>query len=80
VAAPGNEDVRRLDVAMHDTFAVGRVERVCHFNGKAEQFFGFDRPANDAVLQGNAVEELHDHKGPAVFLADIVDGANVGMV
>jgi hypothetical protein len=32
------------------------------------------------VLQGRAVEELHDDVGAALFLADVVDGANVGMI
>ena len=27
-----------------------------------------------------AFEELHDHEGPAIFLADVVNGADVGMV
>ena len=54
-----DEDVGRLDVAMHDAFAVRRVEPVGNVNGNAEQFFGFERPVQDSVLQGCAVEELH---------------------
>ena len=34
----------------------------------------------DAVFQRRAVEELHHDEGPAVFLANVVDGADVGMI
>ena len=65
---------------MHDAVAVRRVEPVGNVNGNAEQFFGFERPVQDRVPQGRAVKELHRHEGAAVFLADVVNGADVGMV
>ena len=34
----------------------------------------------DGVIQGYAVEELHHHGGAAVFLADVMNGADVGEV
>ena len=45
-----------------------------------EQRFRVQRTARDAVLQGLAFEELHDDEGLTVFLVDLVDGADVGMV
>jgi hypothetical protein len=33
VAALGDEEVRRLDIAMHDPFAMSRVERVRDLDG-----------------------------------------------
>src|ERR1700732_1516092 len=34
----------------------------------------------DSVLQGGAIQILHDNEGPPVGFANIVDGADVGMV
>src|SRR5215471_789161 len=80
VFATGNEDVRGLNVAMNDALAVGRVERVSNFDSKIEQQIVVQWSACDPVLQRCAIEELHDHEGAAIFLTDVVDGANVRMV
>ena len=32
------------------------------------------------MIQGYAVEELHHREGAAVFLADVMNGADVGVV
>ena len=69
-----------VHVAMHDAFGMRRVEPVGDINGYAEQFFAVHPPAEDGVLQGGAVEKLHDHERAAVLLADVVNGADVGMV
>ena len=37
--ALGDKDVGRLDVPMHDAFAVGGVERIRNFDGKRQQQF-----------------------------------------
>jgi hypothetical protein len=34
----------------------------------------------DGVIQGYAVEELHHHEGAAVFLSDVMNDADVGVV
>ena len=80
VPAPGDEDVRRLDVAMNDALAVRRIQRVGHFGREIEQQFVLHRTPADAMLQRHAVEKLHDHEDAAVFLADVVNGADVGMI
>ena len=50
--APRDEDVGRLDVAMHDSVAVGRVEPVGNVNGNAEQFFAFERAGQRSCASG----------------------------
>ena len=56
------------------------IERVGNFDGEPEQRVEFHRTPRDQVLQGHALEILHGDKGLAVFLANVVDGADVGMV
>ena len=41
---------------------------------------GVQRTSGDAVLQRHAVQILHDDERLPVLLADVVDGADVGMV
>ena len=65
---------------MDDAFTVGGVERVGNLSAQLQQQLNFQRLAHDAVLQGFAVEKLHGDKSPAVFFADVVDGADIGMV
>ena len=80
MAAFGDEDIRGLDVAVNDVFGVGGIERVGDFDGEGEEFFDVHGAAVDAVLERLPIEKFHGDKGVAVLLADIVDGADVGMV
>ena len=80
LAALGDEDVRRLDVPVHDLFCVGGIERVGDFNGQRKQGLGVHGLAGDTVLQRDPVEKLHGDKRLAVLLANVVNGADVGMI
>jgi hypothetical protein len=40
----------------------------------------FKGPTTDAVLQRQAIQELHHDEGLAFVLSNLVDGADVGMV
>ncbi len=80
MAAPGDENVGGLDVAMDDALGVGGVEGVGDLDGELQQDVGFERTAVDAVLQGDAFEVLHDDEGLSGGFIDFVDGADVGMI
>ena len=45
-----------------------------------QQQIDLERAPGDAMLQRRPVEELHDEERAAVLLADVVDGADVGVV
>ena len=78
--APGDENVRRLDVAMDDSRAVRRVQGVRELNGQVQQLLQRQRLARNQILECYAVEMLHhDEHAPGVF-ADVVDGADAGMI
>ena len=65
---------------MNDAVSVGSLQRVGYLDGDSKQRFQFDRFARNSVLQGKAVEEFHHQKWTALVLADLMDGADVGMI
>src|SRR6202171_6655995 len=75
--ALGDENVRRLEVAMHDALGMGRVERIGNLDSESQKRVIVERPSCDVVLQGLALEKLHRDVRLLVTLADFVDRANV---
>ena len=65
---------------MDDALGVRGVERVGDFDGEREQRVQFHRPPGDQMLQRHALQKLHGDERLAVLLADVVDGADVGMI
>jgi hypothetical protein len=80
VTAVGHEDVGRLDIAVDDSFGVCGIERVGDLDGEGQQSLHVERAPGDAVLQRRPLEILHGDEGQGVFLADVVNGADVGMI
>ena len=78
--AARDEDVRRLDVAVHDALGVRGIERVGDLDRDVERAIEGQRPARDLFLERAAVEQLHHHVLLAVVLADVVQRADVRMV
>ncbi len=85
MAALGDEDICRLDVAVNNAFDVGGVERIGDLDGQLQQRVGLERARADGVLESEAVEKFHGDEGlRLVFLGQVlvnfVNGADVGMV
>ena len=83
VAARRDEDVGRLDVAMHDAGVVRGVERVGDLHAEVDDGAGRQRPRPEHVEQRHPAEQLHHQIRPIAGLgrlADVVDGADVRMV
>ena len=76
----GDEDVGGFDIPMNDARAMGGIERVCDVNSKRQQQIGFKGLAGDAVLQHDAIQKLHGDKCFPILLANVINGADVGMV
>src|SRR5712691_1680095 len=80
MAATGDKNVRRFDVAVDDALAVRRVESLRNLDAHAKQFVGPERAALNAMLERLTFEELHyDEKLPIRFV-DFVNRTDVGMV
>ena len=65
---------------MNDSFCVRCLESVRYFDAQLEQFVERKRLAVDVTAQRFAVDEFHGNEWVAVLLADVVDGADAGMV
>ena len=80
VAALGDENIRRLDIAVNDAFGVRRVQRVGDFRGQRQREVQLHRLAGDLVLQRGTIEKFHGDEHFAVLVVNFVDGADVRMI
>ncbi len=80
MAALGDKNIRRLDVAVDDAFDMRGVERVGDLDRQSQQHIGFNGAAGDAVLQRHAIQKFHDDESLAMLVVNFVDGADVGMI
>ena len=78
--ALGHKDIRRLDVAMHDAFGVRDIHRVGNFDSQIEQPPRLHGTARNQMLQRLSLETFHRDEGLTVFFADVMDGADVGVI
>ncbi len=74
------QDVARLDVAVHDAVAVHVGEGVRQCGTEGDHVTEAQRAAADAVGEGLALDELHHEVGAAALLADVVDRHQTGVV
>ena len=65
---------------MDNAGRVGHFERVRNLHPEVQKLFERDGLALDAVLQRRPFQALHDDEEPVLMFADVVDGADVGMI
>ena len=80
LAACGQEDIGRLDVAMDDAGAVRGVEGVGQRCANVEQRRQLDRARTEPLAQRLSLEQLHREIVSIALLADVVDGADVRVI
>ena len=65
---------------MNDAFGVSDVESIGNLNPEIEDLFNRERLTVDVLAEGFAVDELHGDERAMILLANVVDGADAGMV
>ena len=80
LSARGDEDVGRLDVAVHHALGMRRIQRVRRLDGQIQQFVELERCTVDPFLESLAFQVLHHQERPALVAVDIVERADVRMV
>ena len=69
-----------FDVAMNDSFQMGHIESVGELNSHVQSGFDVQGSSRNSVPQCHAIQKFHHNERLAVLLADLVNGADVGMV
>ena len=80
VPALGDENVGGFNVAMDNPFGMRRVQRVGNLDAERQDRFQLHGTRPDHVLERDPIQEFHDEKGASIFLADVVNRADVGMI
>ena len=80
IAAMGHEDVGRLDIAVDDALGVRGFKRIGELHTEAERVIEPERAAHEQVAEHVPLEQLHHDERRVAVLAQVVDGADVGMI
>ena len=76
----GHKQVGRLDVAMDDPLAVRSIECIGDLDTEREHHLQLRCARDDKILERGAFQEFHGDEAASLVLANLVDGADVGMV
>src|SRR5207253_7089044 len=80
VSPPRNQNVRWLDVSMHNALRMCRVQSVGHLHSQIEHFFDVQGLASNQVLERLPLQQLHSNESPAVSFVDLVDCADTRVI
>jgi hypothetical protein len=78
--ALGHEDVRRLNVPVHDSFCVRRVQRVRNLDRERQHNLQIHDPPGNAVLERHPVQKLHGNEGSPFVLANVIDRGDIRVI
>ena len=78
-AAGDEKNVRRFDVAVNDELGVGGAEPLGDLRDDVEDEQRIAAALGEPILERHPFEQFHHDEGTAAALAEIVDGADVGM-
>src|ERR1700741_2784641 len=65
---------------MDDASSVRRIQCVSDVNSQRQYLIDLHRTIADTMLQRHSVQKFHDDERVAVVVADLINGADVGMV
>ena len=80
LSARSDEDVGRLDVAVHHALGMRRIQRIRRLDRQIQQFVQLERCAVDPFLDSLAFQMFHHQEWPALVTVDVVEGADVRMI
>src|SRR5690349_2182411 len=72
-------NVRRLEIAMHDTLSMSGFDSRSNLHCKREKFVDGKMPALDALRQGFSLDHFHHEGALIVDLFEAINGGDVGM-
>ena len=80
VAQRRGKNICWFDVAVNNSFRMCRGQPIGNLDPQRQQRFRLQRTSGDALLQRGAFQEFHCDEGPAVFLANVINRADIRMV
>ena len=75
-----HDDIRRLDVAVHDALFVSGLQSIGELHTELENVWDSQRSRVELLLERDAFDVLHRDERSAVDFADFVDLADIRMI
>ena len=79
-AAPVEQEIFRLDIAVDDTLVMGELEGITNLGHDGQRFPRGDAPGVEQLPQIHAIHKFHEEKVEAIRAAKFVDSDDTGMV
>ena len=80
VTTTGDKYVGGFQVAMNDSFFVGKLQGIANLSAEAENRLDAHRARPDGLGERLPFDQLHGDEGDAVGFAGVIHGADVGVI